>query len=188
MQDYRTLIRRIRSGDDSAFDELYVAAYPRALRVARRYAGAGSAAEDLVHDTFLSLWEKRHSLSEDEQVDLYIITSIRNRAFNITRHEQYVKRAEGVGYDSTDNLPPGSGSGVGSSAEQIDLDDVESAIKRAIDALPEIQRTVINLRWKSQMSYDAIAEELGISVKVVRLSLERAYNALRPLLEHLMRD
>jgi RNA polymerase sigma factor (sigma-70 family) len=180
------VIAAVRLGDLRALETLYRTLYPRLLRIARRYAPVTVSAEDLVHDAFLALWDHRTTLDLREDVALYLITTIRHRAFNIVRHDQYVRRVEESATDAT--VLPGMGEGATDADAAVGAQELHDTLRNAVDALPEMQRRVMTLRWRSSLSYDAIALELGMTTKMVRLQLARAYRALRPHLRHLVRD
>jgi DNA-directed RNA polymerase specialized sigma24 family protein len=59
----------------------------------------------------------------------------------------------------------------------------EEAIYAYIDALPELQRTMILLRHRDGQTYAQIAESLGLGKKVVLKSLAKIYAGLRISLE-----
>jgi RNA polymerase sigma-70 factor (ECF subfamily) len=181
---YAVLARRLRAGDPAAFNALYLALYPRAMRVARRFVPSSVPAEDVVQEVFLRVWDQRDTLAEHANIEQYVLTAIQNRAYDLLRHDRHVQRSEATPYTSYDTPPAMSGP-VAAADVQLERDDLVQSLQRAIDALPDLQRRIVTRRWHGQMSYDAIATELGVTVKVVRLNLERVYNTLRPLLAHL---
>jgi len=65
------------------------------------------------------------------------------------------------------------------------LERAETAelVRRKIDELPEIYRTVLLMHDIEEMSHAEIAENLGVSTNVVKVRLHRARQALRTLLE-----
>ena len=64
------------------------------------------------------------------------------------------------------------------SASMLDS-ELQTAIQRAIDALPEVQRMAIILRRYEELSYEEIAEALDLSVPAVKSTLFRARGELR---------
>ena len=52
-------------------------------------------------------------------------------------------------------------------------------LSRAMDGLPETQRTVVEMRYFSQMSYSEISGRTGISAINVRVLVSRAKKTLR---------
>ncbi len=65
------------------------------------------------------------------------------------------------------------------------LERAETAeiVRRKIDELPEIYRTVLLMHDIEEMSHAEIAESLGVSINVAKVRLHRARQALRTLLE-----
>jgi RNA polymerase sigma-70 factor (ECF subfamily) len=67
-------------------------------------------------------------------------------------------------------------------AMAVEGEEMEDAVRRAIDRLPPRARMAVQLRWEGELKYAEIAEVMGISVKGVENQLSRAMEALRRLL------
>ena len=92
LEDAR-LLRRVAQGDKTAFAELYDRfsgpLYATALRVIRD----ATEAQDIVHDTFVTLWEKASSFEADRGTAFaWALTLVRNRAIDRVRMRR--RRAE----------------------------------------------------------------------------------------------
>jgi len=60
--------------------------------------------------------------------------------------------------------------------------DLETALAAALEQLPEMQRTVLALRWTHGMAYEQIGAMLSISPQAARQHASRAQRVIRPLL------
>jgi RNA polymerase sigma-70 factor (ECF subfamily) len=194
-----SLVARIRAGDESAFQALYLKHHDGLWRFAYAYVRSRDVAEELVQDVFLSLWDARVSWEVTTRARAWLYAAVRHLALNHLRHERVVARAHGEGTapggagrasdargdsaharieSSTMGAPP---AGQHEAVEARELDD---AIARAIAELPERRRIAMTLRWKEDMSSLEIATVLGTTPEAVRVLLTRARSDLSALLQH----
>lgn len=174
----RALLARVREGDEAAFEALYRAYYRPLLRFAFPLTGSAAAAEEVVADVFVHLWERRTTLQVQHAVNTYLFTATRNRALNLLRHERverrWRERMGGVDEEESIDAPA-----IPTPDAAIDEERIRDAVQRAIATLPEQRRLVVTLRWEQGMSYAEIAEVVGSSVVAVERQLSRALKALR---------
>jgi RNA polymerase sigma-70 factor (ECF subfamily) len=192
-----SLVVRIREGDESAFESLYLAHHSELWRFACSYVRSRDVAEELVQDVFLAVWGTRATWEVNTRVRAWLYASVRHLALNHLRHERVVARTIGVGVWAGNH-----GSGVGdqtSGDRQLDpmtmgappmdqqlsleAEELAKAVGRAIAALPERRRIAMTLRWKHDMSSLEIARVLGTTPEAVRTLLTRARADLATLLE-----
>jgi len=170
------LLARMRDGDESAFATLYAAYYRPLLRFLVDLLGTAEAAENIVEDVFVALWEQRASLEIRHAVSTYLFAAARNRALNVLRHERVARRwreAEAHALRDDQRAP------LIAPDEGLDADRVRAAVRRAVDGLPPQRRAVLMLRWEHGMSYAEIAAVVGSSVVAVERQLSRTLKALR---------
>ena len=171
----RELLQRITLGDVEAFDTLVERHLESLLNYAFRLVQSRHIAEEVVQDVFGWVWEHRVALMVRESVQAYLFHAVRNRAFNHQRdvRTQARREAEYAQDDSTHAgvLSPGP-------VEQVEHQELASALHAAIDTLPPRRREIVLLRAR-HFSYVEIAEALGISVKTVEAQITRAFQALR---------
>src|SRR5688572_27887782 len=80
------LVRRIRSGDRAALGELYDRYASQALAVAVRVLEDRGTAEDVVHDVFVTVWQKVDRFDEARgSLRGWLLTVVRNRAIDRLR-------------------------------------------------------------------------------------------------------
>jgi RNA polymerase sigma-70 factor (ECF subfamily) len=142
-------------------------------RTAVRFTRDEAAAEDLVQDTFASLWTKRSRISTSpNSVAAYLRTAVRNRSLN------YLRDRKRIPVDDAD--PTGEASHAGPRPDTaLETAELQQRINRAIDRLPERCRLVFVMSRIEQMSHQEIAEGLRISPKTVENQMTRAYRFLR---------
>lgn len=164
------------TGGISTFDDLFRDAYPGLFRFAYRLVNSRELAEELVQDVFLDLWRRREVVDPCSVARAYLYTATRHAAISALRRFQVEARAanrDDVGVGATHGTPGPD------ALELTEASDLDAAIARAVESLPERCRLVYTLSRREQLSYAAIAAALGISVKTVEAQMARAFRLLR---------
>lgn len=170
------LLHALAAGEPRAYDELFGSYADRLLRYVRRYVLSTEAAEDVVQDLFLSVWDRRRELNQVRDLESYLYNAARNRALSHLRRrrveaqwrEREGKAAEAEPMNSPDPMQPMAAA------------EMAAALQRAIDALPGRQREVMLRFWRGERNVE-IAVALGISPKTIGVHLDRALRKLREL-------
>ncbi|HEY8484358.1 MAG TPA: RNA polymerase sigma-70 factor [Longimicrobiales bacterium] len=162
-------IERIRGGDEAAFEALFRTFAPWLCTFVARYVGSRAAAEDLVQDLFLALWKNRSELRIERSVSTYLFNAAKNRALNYLRNEQTREWFRAALLERSD-LPSTI-----DESEILELLDVQ----KAIEDLPPRCRLIFTLNRQQGLTYDEIADSLGLSIKTVETQMGRALKALR---------
>lgn len=135
---------------------------------ALHYMGNVEEAEDVVQETFVNLWNKRDQLETIKSVKAYLYTAVRNNCLTRIRDAKPTT--------SLDQLPPEE---FLSEEEQVERSEMEARIWKMIDELPERRREIFLMAKRDGMSYQAIANETGLTVKTVGNHVFRAMQSLR---------
>jgi RNA polymerase sigma-70 factor (ECF subfamily) len=180
------LVERARNKDYPAFEELLGRYEDKVYRLAYRFVRNESEAKEILQDTFLAVWRKLDTFKGDAQFSSWVYRVAANAALmRLRSHRRHPEV-------STEDLPAGfmdqNQSGQILSAgdnwarrpdEELQSDEVRRHIQAAVDALPDIYRTVFLVRDVEGLSTEETAELLGISVPTVKTRLHRARMALR---------
>lgn len=171
------LMNRYVDGDLVAFDALYRQLAPHVRRRLIRLTGP-EGVDDLVQQTFLKVHRSRHQWRRNTLVRPWVMTIARHLATDSLR-------ARGARRDrlTVDGLLPELDAPTSDAAC---LEARASAVRAAIDALPESQRSVVELHKLEGRSFDDIAQRLGISSGTARVRAHRAYGRLRASLDSLL--
>lgn len=151
------------------FKYIYYPYYEKLYRIAFRLLMDVQHAEDIVQETYLKLWDKRHELRDVEQPEAYAIIMVRNLCLN---HVRWKKDKTMVAYDY--NIPEET-----SLTTLIENKGNFDYLKQMIDRLPDQQRQIITLRHCEGYSYDEIGEILGLKIEHIRVIISRARKVLR---------
>ncbi len=141
----------------------------RLYRLALRITMNKAEAEDVVQDTLLKVWECREDWNRINNLEAFAIATCRNRALDV------VKRA---GRD-TENLDEMVHFSSQTPHEQLEAREEISLIRRLMDSLPEVQRTIMLLRDIEGKTYQEIAQTLDISETQVKVYLHRARTKIK---------
>src|SRR5437588_4495190 len=167
-----TLQRRAPPATPPSWESAFQAHYVELCEYVLRFVGSAEAAQDLVQDLFLRLWDSRGPRDATRLTRPYLYVAARNRALKYLRHRRVV--AAWVARAAREE-PPGS-----DTPEDLclcgELDDV---VQRATADLPARCRAVFMLRRREQLSYREIATRLGVSLGTVKSQMWRATLRLR---------
>src|SRR5256886_15558676 len=74
----------------AAWEAAFATCYVELCEYVLRLVGSAEAAEDLVHDLFLQLWDTRDAPGQDRLTRPYLFVAARNRALKYLRHRRVV--------------------------------------------------------------------------------------------------
>jgi RNA polymerase sigma-70 factor (ECF subfamily) len=168
------LIRRIAERDSEAFDGLYQRFARPVLALSLRKLRDQSRAEDATQETFLAIWRSAASYQpEPGPGGAWLYAVARNAIVDQTR-----KRSEFVA-EAADSPSEAPGP-----PERAESEWVRWRIHRALEELPEHQRTQIELAYWSELSQTEIATRLGLPLGTVKTRTRSALTHLAKLLEN----
>lgn len=166
------LIALLKGGDALAytiiynkyFDILYIHAYQK-IRDKEE-------AEDILHELFAQLWNKRETLQIDSNLSGYLYTAVRNKVLDLIAHQQvenkYINSLQGyldTGYCITDH--------------RIRERQLAQFIESGISSLPSKMREVFDLSRKHKLTHKEIALRLNLSEETVKKQIKNALKLLR---------
>ena len=173
----------LRAGNRAVFETIFLSLGPDLWEFAARYVSP-DAADDVVQDVLFALWERRATIQIATTLRAYLFGAVRRRAFEHLRHDRVVDataattEAENAAWMGEEPAAPDAAAS---------LAELEAAIDAVLATLPERQRILLTLRWRHGMTYDQIAEAMGISVAAAKMQVSRTQRVVRPLLERLTR-
>jgi RNA polymerase sigma factor (sigma-70 family) len=189
--DEAALAQRAAAGDGDAFATLYERYEGRVLNLCFRILGSRDDAADAAQEAFVNVLRRLPKLEGSELAfGSYVFTSARNACYDLIERR---RRAE-----PSDEIPEHAtpvGGGVGGGGMGLDPGDPEDdpernvlleartgEIREANLALPERQREALALKELEGLSYDEIAEIMGMNRNSVAQLISRARIGLRDAL------
>ena len=156
----------IKKISDKAYDYFFIENYQRVLLFCVRIVNDHLAAEDIVQEVFITLWEKRDSFTFDDKLIPYVRRAVRNKSLNYLRnHSKFVELEN---YPFPDD-------------EHYDAEHDELLIKLStqIQQLPPQCLKTFQLVALKGCTYAQAAERLKISKNTVKSQMGKAFSLLR---------
>lgn len=175
-------MERIKQGDTEAFRELIEAHQHRIIGTVAKMLGDDIDAEDIAQQVFVRVWKSAPRWQPTAKVSTWIFKITRNLVFNEFRRRKRhpVQSLDRAMDPEGDDRPMQAADPSVKNPDTALLDEeMQAAIQRAIEELPETQRMAIVLRRFDEMPYEDIGEVLGLSVPAVKSVLFRARTDLR---------
>lgn len=146
--------------------------YSPLCNFALKIVGDFHAAEEIVQNLFIDIWEK-DKFSEVSSFERYLLRSTKYRCYDFLR-----KQNRQVPIDEVKDHSIGF-----SDEKDLNEEDIEPLLHYFAAKLPPKTREVFLLSRESKRSYKEIAEELDLSVKTVENQMGRALRMMRALLK-----
>jgi RNA polymerase sigma-70 factor (ECF subfamily) len=171
------VITRARAGDAEAWGELYRDFAPAIFRFCRRALPTREDAEDATMEIFMKLRDKLSQYDENRSFSAWLYRVAANHCWDLLRRRKIRQDKE---TDDLENVPLAhpDPSQLDRMIEQRSSEEV----RRALDKLGSRARMALVMRYYSDMSYDEIADALGVRRAFVGVVLLRARHELRQAL------
>ncbi len=167
------LIRRIGEADREAFDELYRRFARPVLSLAARRLRDRSRAEDATQETFAAIWRSAATYRPERGPGAPWLYGVARNAIVDQTRIRIEPTAEAPDLPSDQPGPP----------ERAESDWVSWRVHRALEDLPERERTLIELAYWSGLTQSEIADRLGIPLGTIKTQTRRALGRLSALLD-----
>ena len=182
--DDAELVRRARAGDADAFGQLVQRYESRILRLVRGFV-PGDDAEDVAQDAFLKAFRKLPEFDERARFYTWLYRIASNAALDWRKRERYRRHGDLPTGPEGEDAVPSPEPGPRTTAQRREL---AAAIDVAVAGLPDHYHRIVVLREVDGLSYEEIAEVLGISKGTVESRLFRARERLRATLSNWMQS
>ena len=167
------LISRFQSGDENAYVELVNRYKDKLTNFVFYFLKDEEHSEDIVQETFIRLYEKKHYYKEIAKFSTWIYTIARNLANTELRKKSrtkimYLSQMSNYkkDYDLKSSDPELN--------KNIENEFLMKEIHAAIDKLPENYKSVIILRDIQGLDYEQISKIIGVPLGTVKSRINRA--------------
>lgn len=176
------LMGLISAGDMRAFEELVERHQRAVIGTVAKMLGNASEAEDIAQQVFVRIWKSAGRYEAQAKFTTWLFTITRNLVFNEVRRRQRkptvsVDEREETTHRTVEDLQAISPD------DEMLQSELEEAIDRAIQSLPEKQRMAVVLRRYEEMPYEEIAAVLEMSIPAIKSLLFRARTQLKEALQ-----
>lgn len=172
------LIRRVLSGNDSAFATLVERHQKGIHALVWRKIGDFHYAEEITQDTFIQAYSKLTTLKDPNHFSgwLYVIASRLSLNW-IQRHKPAMQSLEDT---PVEEIEESSYKHYMTEKHQKEAAENRSeVVKELLETLPESERTVVTLHYLGEMTAKEIGKYLGVSVNTIKSRLRRGRERLR---------
>jgi len=170
LDDY-TLADNIRKNNENAFKTLFERYYKKLVDYTFSFTGNLQEAEDIVQQTFITLWTNRKKINTTKSIKSYLYKITYNNYIDTYRKQKYKESffdeiKERALRDRINN-------------EEDIIEQRISKLKIVIESLPEKCKEILQMNKFQGLKYKEIADQLDISVKTVESHMHTAFKKIR---------
>ena len=161
-------------GNRYAFNLLYMLYAPKIEAFVLKMIKNKETAEDITHNIFLKVWEKRELISKVDSFQQYVFKMAKNSVFDLYDHNLIKAR-----YKQTVHAKTHLQINRYDQEEEIHSKDLSLLIDLTINKMPTKRKTVFLMSRKEGLSHKEIAAKLNISTKTVENHIAQAMSEIR---------
>jgi RNA polymerase sigma-70 factor (family 1) len=173
------LFRNLQAGSETSFTAIFNQYYAPLVLYTYRITDNQAAAEDIVGEAFISLWNKRTSIDEIHSLKAYLYTAARNRSLTWIRKNNRENERNKAALSFEEEFE-------NTALENMIYAETMGKIYTAMDRLPPQCKKVFILHYIEGKKIAEIAEELKISISSVRTHRGRGIDLLQKALLSLL--
>ena len=169
----------LKNGEPDAFRWVFRLLYPRLMGYCKLFVANKEQAEDIIQESFITLWEKRNTIDPLKSVENFIFIIVRNRCLNYLRQKKMedvkinIDNIHVVELQYLYNLDFNR-------KEEKSLEELLiQSFQQTVDKLPDKMKKVFikcKIEGKKQQE---VADELSISLKMVEKHITKAKQHIR---------
>jgi len=160
---------------ESGFKQIYFQYYATLFNTAYKVIYNREAAEDIVQEVFLKLWEIRNKLQISTSIQSYLTRAVINGSLNYLKKSKRIVNLDSVLQNAVDIA--------NNDTEDISYDEINRKLNQVVETLPPNCKLVFTLSRFDGMSNQEIADHMGITKKTVENQLNKALSRLREQLK-----
>ena len=175
--DLAQLLSQVRAGDNDAWGELYRRFAPAIFRFCRRLLPAREDAEDATTEIFMKVRQKLGTYDSSRPFTAWLYKVASNHCWDTLRRRRIRQDLETGDVDTLPLEHPDP-----SQLERLQAEHSSKEVRSGLAQLPDRARMALVLRYYADMSYEEIADTLGVRRAFVGVLLLRARHQLRDAL------
>jgi RNA polymerase sigma-70 factor (family 1) len=180
LHNEKVLLRQVSRHDEKAFKALFEAYQARLYHYIIHIIKSREAAEEMVIDVFLKIWQQRENLHEIESFDAYLFRIAFNKSIDFLRRAARNPEIRDLIWQEIQlagDLP---------SDAPVLIKEYEGKVNEAIGLLPPQQQLVFRLSREKNFSHSDIAKQLQLSKNTVNNHISTSLRFIRAYLAHFM--
>ncbi len=181
------LVRRVQSGDKSAFDVLVLKYQQKVINLVTRYVHDPHIAMDVSQESFIKAYKGLKNFRGDSAFYTWLyrisINTAKNHLVSKSRRmpDDDIDAQEAEQYDGGGKLRD-----ISTPENQMLAEEIKSTLNKAIEALPDDLRIAITLRELEGLSYEEISDAMDCPIGTVRSRIFRARESIESELAPLL--
>lgn len=177
LREDAVLAGRIKEGDHVAFRQFFDRYHGVLLTYLSRKGMDEAAAQDIVQNAFIKIWESRHQIDPTKSLKSFLFRIGYTRMLNHFR--DHAKFEQGTDL----NLRPNESN----VHQEAAYSQMHSYLLKVVQTMPEKRKAVFELCFLQELTYREAAETLGVSIKTIEnhmaLALKTIRKAMAPMKE-----
>ncbi|HZK63354.1 MAG TPA: RNA polymerase sigma-70 factor [Puia sp.] len=158
---YPGLLQEIATGNELAFRQLYGYFYMRLFHFARSMVKTKEAAEEIIEDVYIRIWQQKENIRAIQNLKVYLYTAVKNTSLNYLSkkaRESITEPFDHIHIEFSEGADP----------EQLLItSEMYNKIRKAVEALPPRCRMIFKLIREDGLKYKEVSEILNISVNTI---------------------
>jgi RNA polymerase sigma-70 factor, ECF subfamily len=163
-------IQRAAEGDQAAWDTIVSTYWRKVFNVAYRFVGSYDEAEDLTQDIFLKVFRSLGTFDRRANFQTWLVSVSRN--FCIDRYRSGRRDRQVFAREIDASTVQAEAPGLAADA-RVERQDRVALLREALKALSPTLRTAVLLRDIHELSYQEIAQQLGVAEGTVKSRINR---------------
>jgi len=172
--DLAQMLSQVRTGDSEAWGELYRQYAPAIFRFCRRLLPAREDAEDATTEIFVKVRQKIGTYDSSRPFTAWLYKVASNHCWDMLRRRRIRQDLETGDLEALPLEHPDPGQ-----LERLQKEHTGKQVRAGLARLPDRARMALVLRYFAEMSYEEIADTLGVRRAFVGVLLLRARHQLR---------
>lgn len=164
------LIERCLAGDQAAWEAIVQVHWRKVFNVAYKFVGRHDEAEDLTQDVFFKIFKSLHTFDRRANFQTWLISVSRNLCIDHYRSVRKERETIDRDVDAGDLTPVAREAGP---YKELEYSDQRALLRRALQELPLSLRSAVMLRDIKELSYQEIADRLGLPEGTVKSRINR---------------
>jgi RNA polymerase sigma-70 factor (ECF subfamily) len=165
-----SLIEQCLSGNQAAWEAIVRQHWRKVFNVAYKFVGKHDEAEDLTQDIFLKIFKALATFDRRANFQTWIISISRNLCIDHYRSVRKERETIAREVDAGELTPV---SAEASPHLRLERSDLRALLRQGLDRLPVSLRTAVVLRDLQELSYQEIADRLGLPEGTVKSRINR---------------
>ncbi|CAL1519106.1 RNA polymerase sigma-70 factor [Chitinophaga sp. MM2321] len=173
--DELELLQQLIAGDAESFRKIYEYYQGKVFLFALRLTKSKSEAEEIVQEVFVRLWENREKVKIEKNFNAYMLTITKNLILDRLKKAAFDKTIQQKIYHNMLVLQ-------NTTVDELIEKELTRLYQQAVDRLSPQKKVVFMLSRQEELSYEEIAQKLGVSKNTVRNQMSDSLKSIREYL------